>query len=38
MLAPARLCTSVSPPRSRIAAVIAAVVVLPLVALITALP
>ena len=38
MFAPARLCTSVSPERSRIAATIAAVVVLPFVALITALP
>ena len=38
MFAPARLCTSVSPVRSRIAAAIAAVVVLPFVALITALP
>ena len=38
MLAPALLCTSRSPVRSRIAAVIAAVVVLPFVALITALP
>ena len=38
MFAPARLWTSVSPVRSRIAAAIAAVVVLPFVALITALP
>jgi hypothetical protein len=38
MLAPARLWTSVSPVRSRIDAVIAALVVLPFVALITALP
>jgi hypothetical protein len=38
MFAPARLCTSVSPVRSRIAAAIAAVVVFPFVAEITALP
>ncbi len=38
MFAPARLCTSRTPSRSRIAAAIAAVVVLPLVAEISTLP